>query len=321
MQATSVRQHSKTRPLHSPVFTLAHLSDIHLSPMPRVKRRHLVSKRILGYANWHRGRKYVHRREILDLLTSDLKEQNPDHIAVTGDLTNLGLPEEFPPTADWLRRLGSPDQVTVIPGNHDAYVHIHPDKGTGHWRPFMTANEAGEALSPSPRGGFPFVRRFGSIALVALSSAVPTLPLVAAGRVGAAQRTALAGILHTLSRKGLFRIVLIHHPPLPGQEGWRRGLRDAGAAQRILKAHGAELVLHGHNHEQSVVECATLSGPAIVVGVPSASESIPGHAPSARYNVYGIEQTKDGWRVEMTGRAAVSETSVFECERVVLRSR
>ena len=289
--------------------------------MPRAKRRHLMSKRILGYANWHRGRKYVHRRDVLDLLTHDLKERNPDHIAVTGDLTNLGLPEEFPPAAEWLRRLGSPDNVTVIPGNHDAYVRIHPDKGTGHWRPYMTANEDGEALSPSPRSGFPFVRRFGDIAIVALSSAVPTLPLVAAGRVGAAQRARLASTLETLGRNGLFRIVLIHHPPLPGQASWRRSLRDAQALRGILQAHGAELVLHGHNHEHSVTECDTASGQAIIVGAPSASEAIPGRAPSARYNEYRIERVKDGWRVEMTGRAAASNSSIFECERRVLRSR
>lgn len=303
------------------MFTLTHLSDIHLSPMPRVKRRHLMSKRILGYANWHRGRKYVHRREILDLLTHDLKERNPDHIAVTGDLVNLGLPEEFPRAAEWLRQLGTPDDVTVIPGNHDAYVRIHPEIGTGQWRPYMTANEEGEALYSTPPSGFPFVRRIGDIAIVGLSSAVPMLPFVAAGRIGETQRAQLARALDTLGQNGLFRIVLIHHPPLRDKEDWRRGLRDAKALHRTFETHGAELILHGHRHEHSVNEYDTVGGRAIVVGVPSASEAIPGRAPSARYNEYRIERAQDGWRVEMTGRAAASSSSVFECERRVLRSR
>jgi len=120
-----------------PVFTLAHLSDIHLSPLPRARRRHLLSKRILGYVNWHRGRKYVHRREILDLLTRDLVEQNPDHVAVTGDLVNLGLPEEYLRAADWLHHLGAPSEVTAIPGNHDAYVRgaVRDTKGRVSVRP------------------------------------------------------------------------------------------------------------------------------------------------------------------------------------------
>ena len=303
------------------MFTLAHLSDIHLSPMPRVKSRHLFSKRILGYVNWHRGRKFVHRREILDLLTRDLIDRSPDHIAVTGDLVNLGLPEEFPRAAEWLHQLGSPDDVTVIPGNHDAYVRLHPDKGIGYWQPYMEANADGLALGGAPVGGFPFVRRFDDIAIVALSSAVPTAPFVAAGRLGAAQRANLATILERLGREGLFRVVLIHHPPLPGQADWRRGLRDAQAVQSILQKHGAELVLHGHNHEQSVRTCETVSGPAIVVGVPSASEALKGEAPAARYNEYGIERAGNGWRIEMTGRAAANSDHVGECERRVLKAK
>ena len=130
------------------MFTLAHLSDIHLSPMPRARRRELMSKRVLGYVNWHRGRKYVHRREILDLITRDIVEQEPDHIAVTGDLVNLGLPEEFLRAAEWLHHLGPPSKVTAIPGNHDAYVRLHPEAGTRHWQPFMEANAAGAKLFP-----------------------------------------------------------------------------------------------------------------------------------------------------------------------------
>lgn len=303
------------------VFTLAHVSDIHLSPVPKVMRRQLLSKRLFGYVNWHRGRKFVHKREVLDLLTHDLKERGPDHILVTGDLTNLGLPQEFPPAAEWLWQLGAPDDVTVIPGNHDAYVRLHPDKATALWRPFMEANEAGSALFETPPGGFPFVRRYGDIALIALSSAVPTAPLVAAGWLGSAQRRALADILDRLGQKRLFRVVLIHHPPLPGQAGWRRALRDAHEVQEILRDHGAELVLHGHNHEQSVLDCETISGPAIVVGVPSASEAVDGRVPAARYNEYAIERAGNGWHVEMTGRAATKDGQVLECEKRVLRSR
>ncbi|BAQ18179.1 metallophosphoesterase family protein [Methyloceanibacter caenitepidi] len=303
------------------VFTLAHMSDIHLGPLPKVKSRQLLSKRLLGYVNWHRGRKFVHRRDILDLLTNDLKERGPDHIAVTGDLTNLGLPQEFPLTADWLRNLGSPDDVTVIPGNHDAYVRINPDKATAHWRPFMQGNESGQTLYEQVPGEFPFVRRFGDIALIGLSSAISTAPFLAAGRLGGEQRRALAEILDRLGRDGLFRVVLIHHPPLPGQAGWRRGLRDAAEVRDVLRDHGAELVLHGHNHEQSLIECETVSGPAIVVGAPSASEAVDGRIPAARYNEYAIERAGNGWRVEMTGRAATRNGDVRESEKRVIRSR
>ena len=196
--------------------------------MPRARRRELLSKRVIGYVNWHRGRKYVHRREILDLITRDIVEQKPDQVAVTGDLVNLGLPEEFVRAAEWLHHLGPPSQVTAIPGNHDAYVRLHPAAGTGRWKPYMEANAAGEKLFPTPPERFPFVRRFGDVVLIALSSAIPTMPFIAAGKVGTAQRKLLATALDRLKQANLFRVVLIHHPPLREQAGWHRGLRDAG---------------------------------------------------------------------------------------------
>jgi 3',5'-cyclic AMP phosphodiesterase CpdA len=303
------------------VFTLAHLSDIHLSPLPKVHSHQLLSKRLLGYVNWHHGRKYVHRRDVLDTLTRDLKGRNPDHIAVTGDLTNLGLPQEFPPTAEWLDELGRPETVSVVPGNHDAYVHRSSDKAVAHWRPYMEANQDGQLLHGQPGGNFPYVRRFGDIAIVGLSSAVPTAPFVAAGRLGAEQRRALSQALDRLGQEGLFRIILIHHPPLPGQTSWQRALRDAPELRDILREHGAELVLHGHNHEQSVLECDTASGPALIVGVPSASEAVDGRIPAARYNEYAIDRTGSGWSVEMTGRAFSSGGQVGDCEKRILRVR
>jgi 3',5'-cyclic AMP phosphodiesterase CpdA len=304
------------------VFTLTHLSDIHLSPMPRAKHRELLNKRMLGYFNWHRGRKYVHRRDILDLITRDIVEQGPDHIAVTGDLVNLGLPEEFLRAAQWLHHLGPPDKVTAIPGNHDAYVRLHPETGTGHWRPYMEANAEGEALFTAPPGRFPFVRRFGDIALIALSSAIPTMPFIAAGKVGSPQRELLGTALDALKQANLFRVVLIHHPPLRRQAGWHRGLRDAGKFKTVLRQHGAELVLHGHNHEQTVLELPTATGPAIIVGVPSASEAVEGRAPAARYNQYRIARVDAGWRVEMVGRSVGGPPEhVWESERRLLRAR
>ena len=90
----------------------------------------------------------------------------------------------------------------------------------------------------------------------------------------------LGNALDRLKQAGLFRVVLIHHPPLRVQAGWHRGLRDAGKFKKLLQQHGAELVLHGHNHEQTVLELPTATGPALIVGVPSASEAVEGRAPA-----------------------------------------
>ena len=63
---------------------------------------------------------------MLDALVEDLQAQRPDHIAVTGDLVNISLVAEFAPARAWLESVGTPDHVTVVPGNHDAYVARYP---------------------------------------------------------------------------------------------------------------------------------------------------------------------------------------------------
>src|SRR6202045_579326 len=154
-------------------FTLAHLSDPHLPPLPTPKLRDLAGKRALGYLNWTRNRHKYHRREVLDALVSDMQAQDPDHIAVTGDLVNLALEAEFAPSRAWLESVGAPDRVTVVPGNHDAYVRATQHRFAEAWAGYLGGDDGTAA--------FPSVRRRGPLVLISLSSALPTLPLMATG--------------------------------------------------------------------------------------------------------------------------------------------
>src|ERR1700723_1702754 len=141
-------------------FTLAHLSDPHLAPLPAPRLRELANKRALGYLNWKRNRNKFHRRDVLDALVSDIQTQAPDHIAVTGDLVNLALEAEFAQAAAWLERVGEPDRVTVIPGNHDAYVRATRHRFADSWREYLGDDAQAGGVGPS---SFPFVRRRGPI--------------------------------------------------------------------------------------------------------------------------------------------------------------
>jgi predicted MPP superfamily phosphohydrolase len=120
-------------------FTLAHLSDPHLPPLPAARLRDLTGKRALGYLNWTRNRHKYHRREVLDALVADMQAQRPDHIAVTGDLVNLALESEFAPAQAWLESVGTPQQVTVVPGNHDAYVRATRHRFAGAFEQYLRA--------------------------------------------------------------------------------------------------------------------------------------------------------------------------------------
>ena len=106
------------------MFKLAHITDPHLGPLPPVRPAELMNKRFFGYLSWMRRRRGVHRPEVLAALAADLEGLAPDHLVVTGDLTNIALPEEFTRVGRWLEGLGAPEAVTVIPGNHDAYVAV-----------------------------------------------------------------------------------------------------------------------------------------------------------------------------------------------------
>ncbi len=104
------------------MFTLAHLSDAHLAPMPVPNFARIAFKQFAGYVNWLRSRRFIHRTDVLAKIASDLRAQKPDHIAMTGDIANIALPFEFSRGAGWLTGLGVPEGVSVVPGNHDIYV-------------------------------------------------------------------------------------------------------------------------------------------------------------------------------------------------------
>ena len=131
-------------------YTLAHLSDPHLPPLPAARLRDLAGKRALGYLNWTRNRHKYHRRDVLDALVSDMHDRRPDHIAITGDLVNLALEAEFSPAQAWLESVGPPDQVTVIPGNHDAYVRATRHHFAKTFGDYLRGDAGGENAS------FPF---------------------------------------------------------------------------------------------------------------------------------------------------------------------
>jgi 3',5'-cyclic AMP phosphodiesterase CpdA len=291
------------------MFALAHISDLHLSYRPRLVE--LVGKRGLGFINWMRGRRYIHRAEIVDAITRDLKANAPDHVAVTGDLVNLSLPGEYARARRWLEQLGPAHDVTVIPGNHDIYVPQTRRGPAEFWGDYMRGDDG------APGGTFPFVRRRGDVSLIALSTALPTGAFMATGRLGERQLAQLAHALRDTG--GSFRVVLIHHPPVSPPERYLRRLIDATAFRQVLAAHGAELVLHGHDHRRSLV---WIDGPGRripVVGVPSASARIPhGHENAAGYNLYRIEGGGGAWQCELIARERSGNGEVREVERRLL---
>ncbi len=291
------------------MFTLAHLSDPHLAPLPWPRWRDLIGKRVTGYINWQRNRRFVHDAEVLGKIVADLKAQAPDHIAVTGDLSNIALEEEFARGRKWLQDLGSLHDVSLVPGNHDAYVR-QAVRYAPQWAPYMSGDDGG--------AGFPYLRRRGPLALVGLSTAVTSAWGMATGRLGSAQLARLGDMLRALAPERFFRVVLIHHPPV-SEAKRHKLLTDAAEFLRVVAAQGAELVLHGHDHLHMINWLAGPNGARVpAVGVPSASAAWGMSKHAAAYNLYAIDGGPGAWTCEMTSRGIGAAGTVMQQRRLML---
>ncbi len=296
------------------MFRLAHITDPHVGPLPRPRLRQLLSKRATGYMNWRRGRSRFHDMDVLAALVADLHEQGSDHIACTGDLCNIGLPDEWETAKVFLEGLGSPERVSFVPGNHDAYVRGSLEgllRICGAW----TKGEDGQASV------FPYLRRRGPLALIGLSSAIPTKPFAASGKLGHRQIAAAEALLAGLSEEAdrPCRVVMIHHPPHPGGAQPSRALKDAAAFSAMISRVGADLVLHGHNHVGSVAFLEGPDGASIpIVGAPSASARTIRISHRAAYILYDVVRNGSGHLITATERGLVGEGHIDSIRSVAL---
>lgn len=298
-------------------FTLAHFSDPHIGPLPQPTFGELLSKRITGYLNYRRNRKASMTSGSLDLLLADMKAQNPDHVALTGDVVNIALEREFVQAADWLGTVGPADHVSLIPGNHDAYVPSALAMAKKYWGPYFLGDEAA-----SDRIEFPYVRQRGTVKIIALSTGVPTAPFMATGRLGREQISKAETLLKAAAEEECFRVVMIHHPPFVEEGRWYKRLTDYEAFNEMIARVGAELVLHGHTHRRNVMYLDGPMGNVPVVGVPSAASGLEGKHEPGRYNLYKIDAVDDAkdsnkWRCEQIERG-ITENGIEELARRVL---
>jgi len=286
----------------------AHLTDPHLTTLQGASWKQLMNKRVLGYLSWWYKRRYEHRGEVLDALLRDLAQTHPEHIAITGDLTHIGLPAEFRQARQWLERLGSADRVTVVPGNHDAYIDTPWSSTFAQWEPYMISDRV---EGKEQRPVFPSLRIRNGVALIGLSSATASAPFFATGTLGSEQRERLSRILLQTGEQGLFRVVLLHHPARVEDEKWRKRLTDGNDLCSILGRDGAELVLHGHSHRtiESGIPWGERTIP--VFGIPSASAIGHKAGRRAQYYLYRVRREADHWSVRISVRGYQLDSKDF----------
>lgn len=296
------------------MFQLAHISDIHLSPLPEPRLFELLGKRITGYINWKKNRTAEMGRQTLDTLMESIKQKKPDHLVITGDLVNLALTREFSAAKDWLVAQGPARDISLTFGNHDAYVRGAFKKACKTFRPWMTSEEAHAWSSP-----FPYMRVRGQVAIIAVSSAIATPPFFATGRFDSAQAHHLADLLQEAKERNLFRVVMIHHPPYQRATYWYKKLWGIERFQRVIKQLGTELILHGHTHVPSLEHIEGKLRDVPVVGVASASQAFGGKKPPANYNWLSIDGDCESWHCELERYTIINRQNDINCtEKITL---
>lgn len=276
---------------------VAHCSDLHLLSHAGLRWLDLANKRWIGAMNLIGTRSRHYHVDAFDHMVDDMNEQGIEQVLCTGDVTNLALKQEFVfARAKFDRLTRGPANVTVIPGNHDAYVA----EGVGHFSTIFDAYHQTDpgwewpaSVDPADDTHWPIVRVRGELAIVGLSTSRQTPWFTAYGRIGEGQLDRLRKALSDPRLANKARLVAIHHPPA-GRRAMNkiRGLKDHAPFAAILAEHGADLVLHGHEH-QDLTE--SLPGPLGVIPVRGIASGTYHHNKLdriARYRVFEIEHGK-----------------------------
>ena len=279
----------------------AQISDIHVPDFEGVTARDFMNKRITGALNLLTGRRGSHPVDLAERLIADVSDQHLDHVMVTGDITNLSLPGEFQRVSRLLRLLGGYDNLTVIPGNHDVYTR-------GSERQGRFLSYFGDVLfkddTPTSKRTFPAIKDLGPVTVCALSSAVPTLPFLAYGKVSATQLDEMVEALSTPAREKQFKVALVHHNLAPQKSAfkqWSSRLQNADAViDRCFQA-GVDLLLHGHTHLANNFTITRDGHTLTITGSGSSTQFTSNPALVARYNITTV-----------TGRTHKVRTRVYD---------
>ena len=255
--------------------------------------------------NWRLRRHRVHSPAVALAIAADIVHSAPDHVALTGDIVNVAAHDEFVAAAHWMKAFGAPDWISFVPGNHDCYVRMAWEHGLFHLAPYMQGDMRVAVTDETPQIAtpFPYVRLRRNVALIGVSTAVPQPLHRACGQLGRTQLGSLAHLLSDLRERGYARVVMIHHPPLPGLASPRKSLLDAAPLREVLEAQGAELVLHGHNHEHMLNTLNSRFGAVHVLGVPSASVIKDEKHPPAGWNLCRIQRQSGKWLIDVSVRS------------------
>lgn len=288
-------------------FRFAHLSDLHISSPGIPAPWKIANKRILGYLSWLKRRRHTHKISIADLAIKQLKEINTDHYVITGDLTHIGLENEFLQTTNWLKQIGPGNDITLIPGNHDLYVNEAWDRSFAQWENYMLADTphmldshpAKDALTRL-ESLYPIVRIRSNTAFICVSSIFNAPWFRATGRVNEAQLKRLENLLQDPVIDKFCKVLLIHHPITLTHTPTRKALLNYARVLEVIRHSSIHLVLHGHGHQSTYEQLQSHAGKNItVIGASSSSTISQKDKYKAEFLVFDVTSADKSWHICM----------------------
>jgi len=203
------------------------------------------------------------------------------HLVISGDVTELGTPEQFETFAEVLHDARiDPDRVTIVPGNHDAYTHGDAWKNAlvGPLAKFRRASACHEGSVVERARAF----------ILPLDVACHQHVTRAAGELTPSAADALEGRVRDLSGRGRPIVIVVHHSPIahvPRAWDWFHGLRGGARIVDLVQRYPDVHVLHGHLHHD--VNLSLDHRAPRIFGAPALVEDKPA-APRVRlYEVAG----------------------------------
>jgi 3',5'-cyclic-AMP phosphodiesterase len=224
--------------------TIAHLTDLHLVENNYAHRR-FESRARLQYLSFGRPLAPATRKNRVSSALHEVWMRNVDHLLITGDLTEDGHQEQFEVLAQLLAESRiPPERVTLVPGNHDAYIDADGfDQALrGPLRAYAATSSIAAAL------------RFRDVTIVPVSTAFQQSPLRSAGAIASDELASLAAIVTDPALAGRPIVFAQHHPPgvafIPLLQ-WLDGLTEHSALSRLFRRCPHLHVMHGHTHKCS----------------------------------------------------------------------
>ena len=287
---------------------ICHISDLHLPIEKKPTLLQLFNKRIFGFLNHTSKRKNIFKLENLDLIFNDINKSNDIHTVLTGDIVNLSLEDEFSSASQLLDHHFTDEALSVIPGNHDAYIKVDYKRSMSYLKKYF--NKQNNSIDQEP---FPYLKIINDIAIIGLSSAINSPPLMCWGKMSSKQINTLEDMLKSINGNNYFTIILIHHPVHKYGFMNLKGLLNRKQLLETITKYNINLVLHGHLHREVYNFIKTKDKFVPCIGAPSSSKMLN---EKISYLQYKIWKKDDKWNFSVYRRLYDNSEKKFKTQDI-----